>query len=99
QMRLRGGNGHDAVARDAAADIEREAVVAREQAVAKDPEAPWIVVRRPFDGGHGLQIRRLHEADFVARTDFHAHRSLPNRSLTMQRPVHALAFSPGLRSR
>ena len=92
QVRLAGGDRHDAVARHAAADVEHQAVVAGQQAIAKDAEAPGILIGRALDGRDRLQVGRLHQANLRTRMDGGAHGDWLSSSLTMQRSVHAFAF-------
>src|SRR5262245_63917015 len=98
-MRLAGGHRHDAVGGHGATDVEHEAVVAGQEAVAEDAEAPRIVVRRALDGRHRLQVGGLHHAYLRARTYGGTHDDRLNNSLTRQRSVQAFAFSTGLRRR
>ncbi len=98
-MRLRGRDRHDAVAGDVLTDVEHEAVVAREQAVAEDPEAPRKRVRGALHGRDRLQVGRLHEPDLSAGFDGGAHARLCKSSLTMHKSVQAVAFCNGLRSK
>src|SRR5690606_29216096 len=62
-VRLGGRDRHDAVAGHGAVDLEHDAVVAGEQAVPEDAEAPRVVVRRPPHLGDPPQVGRLHHAD------------------------------------
>src|SRR3954464_9173508 len=98
-MSLRGRDRHDAVTGQVLTYVEHEAVVARQQAVAEYPEAPWKSVGRPFHSRHRLQLGRLHEPDFDAGFDGSAHARVCKSSLTMHKSVQAVAFCNGLRSK
>src|SRR4029077_1984825 len=98
QMRLAGCDRHDAVRRNATADVEHEALIAGQQAVAKDSEAPGKLVGGALDCGHRLQVGRLHEPDFGTWLDGGAHCGFRSRSLTMHRSAQAVALASGLRS-
>src|SRR5690606_26674349 len=87
-VRLRGRDRHDAVAGYRAFDLEHDAVIPGEQAIAKDAEAPWIVVRGPLDLGDRLQVGRLHHADLRLRSNGRAHVPAPSVTL-LTMPVTA----------
>src|SRR5690554_4577763 len=107
-MGLGGGNRHDAVAGDDAIDLQCNAVVARKETIAKDAEAPRVIVGRAFDLGDGFEVGRLHHPDMVPLLDGDAHRlppaSWPSGSAcsmgnSMQRSCQLFAFASGVRSR
>src|SRR5262252_10472341 len=98
-MSLGGGDRHDSVAGHVLANVEHEAVIPREQAVAKNAEAPGKRVRRTLYSRDRLQVGRLHEPDLGAGFDGGAHARFCKSSLTMHKSVQAVAFCNGLRSK
>src|SRR5687768_2894134 len=99
QMRFAGRNRHDPVTRDGAGDVEYQAVITREQAIAENTEAPGILIRRPLDGRDRLEVGRLHQANLGSWMNGGAHGDRLNSSLTRQRSVHAVALASGVRSK
>src|SRR5690606_30614635 len=80
-VRLGRRDRHDAVPGHRAVDLEHDAVIAGEQAVAEDTEAPREFVRGPLDLGDRLQVRRLHHAYLRLRLNGGAHRPCPSITL------------------